>query len=161
MHDFNDFLDTRLRDLDPHKAFARYVRRRLDDWGHEFWLGRDLEPLGHRSKDMLQVLIEHKGQMPPPQQGWKPDVNVTPLGWQTECIVTAIHREAPLLACVLRAYYCGSGRRGVERYEIAQELSGQQFSRRTYFNRHDLAFAEAMRHFLAASSKGEGVVIAA
>lgn len=139
------------------RLFEAYVRRRLDQWGHEFRLDRDMSPLGHQSKNMLQVAIEHKGQIPPPPTGWKPDINVTPLGWQTECIVASIHRESPMLAYVLRAYYAGSGRRGVERYEIAQELSRERFSRRTYYRRHDMAFAECLRAFMNESRRGLSV----
>lgn len=42
-------------------TFGVYVRGRLEEWGREFALHRDCEYLGHRSKDMLQVLVEHKG----------------------------------------------------------------------------------------------------
>lgn len=99
-------------------TFGAYVRMRLDEWGREFCLARDCEYLGHQSKNVLQVLIEHRGEMPPPNVGYKP-LEVSMAAHQIELIVTDIARDQPDLACVLRAYYCGSGRRKVERYETA------------------------------------------
>jgi len=99
-------------------SFGRYVRERLDEWGHEFSLSRDFEYLGHQSKNMLQTLIEHRGEMPGRVQGYKPlEVSLTAL--QIEQLVAEIARDQPHLACTLRGYYCGSGRRKVERYETA------------------------------------------
>lgn len=99
-------------------TFGAYVRMRLDEWGREFCLARDCEYLGHQSKNMLQVLIEHRGEMPPPNVGYKP-LEVSPTAHQIELLVTEVARDQPELACILRAYYCGSGRRKVERYETA------------------------------------------
>jgi hypothetical protein len=67
---------------------------------------------------MLQVLIEHRGEMPGRVQGFKP-LEVSQDALQIEMIVADIAREQKRLACVLRAAYCGSGRRKVERYETA------------------------------------------
>lgn len=98
-----------------------YVRRRLDQWGDEFALSRDCEYLGHASKNMLQILIEHKGEMPARAIGFKPlEVNADAL--QVEQIVTEIARHNRVMAIVLRAYYCGQGRRKVERWETANLL---------------------------------------
>lgn len=99
-------------------TFGEYVRRRLEEWGWEFSLAHDCEYLGHQSKNMLQVLIEHRGEMPGKTQGYKP-LEVSATAHQIELMVTEIAREQPRLACVLRAYYCGSGRRKVERFETA------------------------------------------
>lgn len=99
-------------------TFGAYVRMRLDEWGREFCLARDFDYLGHQSKNVLQVLIEHRGEMPPPNVGYKP-LEVSPTAHQIELLVTEIARGQPDLACILRAYYCGSGRRKVERYETA------------------------------------------
>jgi hypothetical protein len=99
-------------------TFGEYVRRRLEEWGWEFSLAHDCEYLGHQSKNMLQVLIEHRGEMPGKTQGYKP-LEVSATAHQIELMVTDIAREQPRLACVLRAYYCGSGRRKVERFETA------------------------------------------
>jgi hypothetical protein len=99
-------------------TFGEYVRRRLEEWGWEFSLAHDCEYLGHQSKNMLQVLIEHRGEMPGKTQGYKP-LEVSPTAHQIELMVTDIAREQPRLACVLRAYYCGSGRKKVERFETA------------------------------------------
>lgn len=101
-----------------HDTFGEYVRRRLEEWGWEFSLAHDCDYLGHQSKNMLQVLIEHKGEMPGKTQGYKP-MEVSATAHQIELLVTDIAREQPRLACVLRAYYCGNGRRKVERYETA------------------------------------------
>lgn len=102
-------------------TFGLYVRRRLEHWGHVFALDRDCEYLGHQSKNMLQVLIEHKGEMPGKVQGFKP-LEVDQSAMQVELIVADIAREQRRLACILRAYYCGMGRRKVERYETALML---------------------------------------
>lgn len=99
-------------------SFGEYVRDRLEGWGREFALHRDCDYLGHQSKNMLQVLIEHKGEMPGKAQGYKP-LEVDLMAQQIEDIVADIARDEPRMACVLRAYYCGSGRRKVERYETA------------------------------------------
>jgi hypothetical protein len=102
-------------------TFGEYVRQRLDEWGREFALHRDCDYLGHQSKNMLQVLIEHKGEMPGKAQGYKP-LEVDLMALQVERIVSDIARDDRRMACVLRAYYCGSGRRKVERYETALNL---------------------------------------
>jgi hypothetical protein len=102
-------------------SFGEYVRMRLDEWGREFALHRDCDYLGHQSKNMLQVLIEHKGEMPGKAQGYKP-LEVDLMALQVERIVADIARDDRRMACVLRAYYCGSGRRKVERYETALNL---------------------------------------
>ncbi len=99
-------------------TFGLYVRRRLDHWGRVFALDRDCEYLGHQSKNMLQVLIEHKGEMPGRVQGFKP-LDVDREALQVEFIISDIAREQRRLGCVLRAYFCGNGRRKVERYETA------------------------------------------
>lgn len=98
--------------------FGEYVRTRLDAWGHEFALHRDCEYLGHHSKNMLQVLIEHRGEMPGRVQGYKP-LEVDPEALQIERIVADIARDQPRIACCLRAAYCGRGRVKCERYETA------------------------------------------
>lgn len=99
-------------------TFGVYVRRQLDHWGYVFSLSRDCDYLGHQSKNMLQVLIDHKGEMPGRVQGFKP-LEVDQDAMQVELIVSDIAKEQRRLACVLRAYYCGNGRRKVERYETA------------------------------------------
>lgn len=126
-------------------TFGVYVRDRLEDWGREFALHRDCEYLGHRSKDRLQVLIEHKGEMPPRMTGFKP-LEIPPLAEQIERIVCDIARYNLLRAVVLRAYYCGHGRRGTERFDEANELcmgyNLPTISRPKYFSEHELGLAE-------------------
>jgi hypothetical protein len=119
--------------------FDLYVRRRLEAWGREFRLDRDVELLGYRSKDMLQVLIEHKGEMPERSTGFRP-LTIPPLEMQIEDIVHDIHRDARHLAVVLRAFYCGSGRAGVERLETAEQILGKRIRRQQYYAWHDLGF---------------------
>ncbi|GAB3388204.1 hypothetical protein [Lysobacter fragariae] len=126
-------------------SFGVYVSARLNDWGREFALHRDCEYLGHRSKDRLQVLIEHRGEMPPRVTGFKP-VHVPPECQQIEDIVADLARSNLTRATVMRAYYCGIGRRGVERVEIANEMlqrydqALKPVSRTKYFVEHDLGF---------------------
>lgn len=102
--------------------FGAYVRRRLDHWGDVFALHRDCEYLGHVSRNMLQVLIDHRGEMPARPTGFKP-LEVDAEAMQIE---TFVHDMATTgqraTACVLRAYFCGLGRRKVERWETANLL---------------------------------------
>lgn len=102
-------------------TMSEYVRRRLEHWGEEFALAKDCEYLGHQSKNLLQVLIEHRGEMPGRSIGFKP-LEVNAEAQQIEDLVTEIGRHAPAMAWVLRAYYCGQGRRKVERWETANML---------------------------------------
>lgn len=102
-------------------SFGEYVQDRLEEWGREFALHRDCEYLGHQSVNMLQVLIDHKGEMPGRAQGFKP-LEVSLPALQIERLVTDIARDQPRIACSLRAHYCGSGRRKVERWETARLL---------------------------------------
>lgn len=101
-------------------TFGAMVRGMLDHWGHEFALCRDCEYLGHQSKNLLQVLIEHRG-MPPRTTGYKP-LETDMQAQAVEDLVTDIARTNVTMACVLRAYFCGSGRRKVERWETANLL---------------------------------------
>lgn len=129
-------------------TFGAYVRSRLDSWGREFALHRDCEYLGHRSKDMLQVLIEHKGEMPPRATGFKP-LTIPAAEMEVEDIVADMARRDMVLASVMRGYYCGSGRRAMERRETAVELARSllgdrsfRLSKTKYFSIHDIGFAE-------------------
>lgn len=119
--------------------FEKSVRRRLDDWGREFRLDRDAEILGHRSKNILAVLIEHKGFMPPRNVGFRP-LTIDPQIMQIEDIVRGIYTDFRYLAVVLRAYYCGSGRQGVERRRLAELILGRRIELRAYYAYHDRAF---------------------
>lgn len=104
-------------------TFGGYVNSRLLQWGDEFALHRNFEWLGYASKNMLQVLIEHKGEMPGRTTGFKP-MEVDAQAHEIELLVTDIARDPAQksMACCLRAYYCGSGRRKVERWETARLL---------------------------------------
>lgn len=98
-------------------TFGTYVRRRLDAWGEEFALHRNCVYLGH-PKNVLQTLIEHRGEIPKRPAGFKP-LEVDLLALQVEQIVHQIGRDRVQIACALRGYYCGHGRRKIERYETA------------------------------------------
>lgn len=97
-------------------TFGAYVRAELEHWGREFALHRDLDYLGHHSKNVLQVLIEHKGDMPGRAQGYKP-LESDSRAQLVEDLVAEISRCSPEMAAVLRAYFCGAGRKKIERYE--------------------------------------------
>ncbi|WP_288496680.1 hypothetical protein [uncultured Stenotrophomonas sp.] len=97
-------------------TFGLFVRAELDHWGREFALHRDCDYLGHHSKNLLSVLIEHKGDMPAKTQGYKP-LESDSRAQRIEDLVAEIARTNAGMACVLRAYYCGIGRKKVERYE--------------------------------------------
>jgi hypothetical protein len=101
-------------------TFGPYVRRRLEHWGDEFSLARDCEYLGHQSVNLLYVLMQHH-EMPGRATGYKP-LEVNAEAQQIEDIVSEIARHAPAIGWVLRAYYCGSGRRKYERWETANML---------------------------------------
>lgn len=102
-------------------SFGAYVRQRLEEWGREFSLSRDCEYLGHQSKNMLQVLIEHRGEMPGRTVGFKPlEVSLSAL--VIEQIVSEVAKDQVRTACCLRAFYCGAGRKKVERYKTALVL---------------------------------------
>jgi len=121
-------------------TFGLYVRRRLDRWGEVFALAKDGEYLGHQSKNMLQVLIEHRGEMPERTQGFKP-MEIDDQAMQIELMVSDVARTDLPMACVLRGFYCGSGRRKVERWGQANELL-QAHRLRTVSVRSYLATAE-------------------
>lgn len=136
-------------------TFGAYVRTQLDHWGAEFALHRDCDYLGHFSKNMLQVLIEHRGEMPPPNTGYKP-LETDSRAQLIEDIVTIIAREQRAIACVLRAYYCGRGRKKVERWETANLLLAnaglRTVGQRQYLVLHDLGF-QAVRWSLIQPAK--------
>jgi len=98
--------------------FGAYVRGELEHWGREFALHRNCEYLGHQSKNLLAVLMEHH-EMPGRAQGYKP-METDSRAQLIEDIVADIARTDISLACVLRGYYCGSGRRKEEQWEQAR-----------------------------------------
>lgn len=99
-------------------TFGIYVRAELDHWGFEFALHRDVEYLGYASRNVLQMLIDHRGEMPAPSVGYKP-LETDSRAQKIEDIVTAISKTHRSMAICLRGYYCARGRRRVERYETA------------------------------------------
>lgn len=102
-------------------TFGLYVRAELEHWGREFALHRDCEYLGHQSKNLLAVLIEHQGEMPGRVQGFKP-LETDLRAQRVEDLVTHIARTNVEMAVVLRAYFCGMGRKKVERWETCNLL---------------------------------------
>ncbi len=121
-------------------VFGAYVRAELENWGRVFALHRDCEYLGHQSKNVLAVLMEHEGEMPQRAQGFKP-MEIDPHAQVIEDIVADIARTDISLACVLRGYYCGSGRRKEERWEQARQLL-EAFGQRPVSVRQYLVLAE-------------------
>lgn len=101
--------------------FGAYVRAELDHWGREYALHRDCDYLGYHSQNLLAVLIEHQGDLPGRAQGWKP-LEIDPRAQRIEDIVSSIAKDNAAMACALRGYHCGSGRRKVERFECAVRL---------------------------------------
>lgn len=127
-------------------TFGVYVRRELDHWGMEFALHRDCEYLGHRSKDMLQVLIEHRGEMPPRVTGFKP-METDTRAQRIEDIIADLARWNVERACIMRAFYCGMGRKGFERREVAEGMvrrvlqrADYRLTRPRFFAEHELGF---------------------
>lgn len=124
-------------------TFGAYVRAELEHWGREYALHRDCDYLGHQSKNVLQVLIEHKGDMPGRAQGYKP-LESNSRAQLIEDIVASIAGDNVAMACALRAYHCGMGRRKVERYETAIMLmancSHRPVSSRQYLSLVELGF---------------------
>ncbi len=102
-------------------TFGLYVRSELEHWGNEFALHRDCEYLGHQSKNILAVLIEHEGEMPGRVQGFKP-LETDLRAQRIEDLVAHIARTNVEMAIVLRAYFCGMGRKKVERWETCNLL---------------------------------------
>lgn len=131
------------------KLFDDYVRRRLDAWGREFALHRDGEVLGHASKNMLQILVEHRGEMPGRVTGYRP-LTIPPMEMQIEDIVSGVYRTDPHLAWTLRAYYCGAGRQRVERFETARSFIGGHLKVRMYYAYHVQGFDKVRDHLLRA-----------
>ncbi len=123
--------------------FGAYVRAELDHWGREFALHRDCDYLGHHSKNMLAVLIEHRGDLPGRALGYKP-LETDARAQKIEDIVASIAKNDSAIACSLRAYYCGNGRRKIERFESAILLMAncgvQPVSNRKYLYLVDLGF---------------------
>lgn len=138
-------------------TFGIYVRRRLEHWGEVFAIHKDREYLGHQSKNMLQILIEHRGEMPERTQGFKP-MEIDEQALQIELIVSDVARTDLPMACVLRGFYCGSGRRKVERWEQANGLLQAQ-GLKSVSVRSYLATAE--RGFERLRGRLEGVAMAA
>lgn len=140
---------------------TKEARDRLDAWGRYFRL-RPFEPrLGHRDKNMLQVAVEHLGQIPPPPTGFKPEY-VDAQAMQVEDFVRIIFDESPRAACILRAYFCGGGRKGVERLELARDLiravTGESMAldRRAYYQVVD-ACVQRVAGMLAAIARGHEI----
>ena len=101
-------------------TFGLYARAELEHWGREFALHRDCEYLGHQSKNLLAVLMEHH-EMPSRAQGYKP-LETDLRAQKVEDLVMHIARTNVEMAVVLRAYFCGMGRRKVERWETCNML---------------------------------------
>lgn len=129
-------------------TFGAYVRAELEHWGGVFALHRDCEYLGHRSKDMLALLMEFGGEMPPRVVGFKP-LEIDLRAQVIEDAVADMARFNKERACIMRAYYCGRGRRAHERKDTAEQLVRRalnwptySISRDRWFREHAEGFAE-------------------
>lgn len=111
-------------------TYEDYINRLLDAWGECFAYHRDRQVI--RQKHMLSSLIDHKGFVPR-STGIRP-MHLPPELVGVEDAVRRLHAESSVVAACLRAYYCSSGRRGVERYEKAKQLAGLSFSRRSFYS---------------------------
>lgn len=120
--------------------FRAYVRTRLERWGCEFAIHRDCEYLGHASKSTLYDVFRFQGRPPGKPTGYKP-LELDKDAHEVELIVTELSRVHKDAACVMRAMYCGQGRRGVERLEQARLLAGRKLTRSQYYHLHDDGFA--------------------
>lgn len=124
-------------------TFGAYVRAELEHWGREYALHRDCDYLGHQSKNVLQVLIEHQGDMPGRTQGYKP-LESDSRAQLIEDIVSSIAVDSVAMACAMRAYYCGMGRKKIERFETAIMLmtncGHRPVSNRQYLSLVELGF---------------------
>jgi hypothetical protein len=116
-----------------------YVRFRLLGWGREFRLGREIESLSFHHTSLLQVLIEHRGDMPSRVTGYKP-LAIPPDAMEIEDVVHDIHAADPELAIVLRVYYCGSGKHSTDRLATATRLLRRRITRRRYYEAHAAGF---------------------
>lgn len=119
--------------------FDEYVHDRLDLWGRVFRLDQRYGPELGAGKHVLVRLIEHRGQIPPPNIGFKP-LTIPPDEMEIEDIVRRIHAELPEVAQVLRAAYGGWGRVSVERVRLASWLVGHAIKRRQFYALHDIGF---------------------
>lgn len=124
-------------------TFGAYVRAELDHWGREFALHRECNHLGHRSKSLLALLIECKGDLSGRQQGFRP-LESDARAQMIESIIASIARDNFAMACAMRGYYCGVGRRKVERFDTANYLlargGASQISNRRYLGLVELGF---------------------
>lgn len=139
--------------MKPTDLFSVYVRTRLDEWGREFAYHRDREFSGRAPKNVLQTLIEHKGEMPHGGGGARPEVTETAM--QVEDIVRGIHQTGDRTQSrALRAYFCGSGRCGVERYEFFVALMGRHVGRSAYFRYVEAGTAVVRAELLRCAQTG-------
>jgi hypothetical protein len=119
------------------KLYDDVVRERLVEWGRVFNLADRYGWLGH-GKHMLQRLIEHRGEIPPPNIGFKP-LAIPQNAMEVEDIVQALFREHPEAAIVLRAAYASWGGTS-ERVRTAARMIGHGITRRQYYALRDIAF---------------------
>lgn len=102
--------------------FGAYVRDRLEKWGREFAYHRDRFRAGGYGRNILDTSPMGSG----------PEPNLEAL--QIEDIVRGIYKRGEKTsAWALRAYYCGSGRRAVERLDLYRAFIGRRTGLRQYY----------------------------
>lgn len=99
------------------------VKAMLDSWGRTFKLHtREPEPCH-------ETTLYRAGM-----RGGKSTGDGIPReAMAMEDAVRAVHAQAPVIALALRAFYCGSGRRSVERFQDFKRLAGRKIAKRVYF----------------------------
>lgn len=103
---------------------------RLEQWGLEYALDRDVTGTGYSSTNILHKMMRH-GMV---ARGINHETAAD--AQEIELIVTQLARRDMRVVCCLRGYFCGSMRRKVERFDQALGLAAKhhikRFSLRTY-----------------------------
>ena len=106
--------------------FGMYVEERLQAWGREFAYHRDKYRAGGYGRNSLDF--------GPIGSGPEPDCEALLIEDIVRGMMKAGERSA---GWALRAYYCGSGRRSVERLDVYRALIGRRCGKKTYYAQID------------------------
>lgn len=123
-----------------HITDQKAIHYRLERWGRAFriWPGDHSDDhaeamLGSAyGNSILADWVRFGGPPPRGRDCTQADPQDNPIEQQTERAVMMIAKEREAIAWALRARWCGSGRIGVERFELFQALAGA-YSKRSYF----------------------------
>lgn len=129
-----------------HITEQKAVEYRLERWGRAFRIFHDaaaeaaargtLAPAGvSYGNCILADWVKFGG---PPPRGREccggVDLAENPIEQQTERAVMIVAKSHEHVAYALRARWCGSGRVGVERFDLFQALCRHDYSKRSYFD---------------------------